>query len=465
MPVTLDAPISWQNPPTADDAAMLDNLQPNILKPHTRDFLAILFLRFTNAAAGRGFLREITPWMKSARTHLAEIQRFKADKTQPGSPYLGVGLTAPGYEALGVGTVPSDPSFIAGMQNAGLNDPDVASWDPHFRDRNNLHAVVLIGDTMMEPVSTLHDAVVSRINAYPGVVVLGTQDGRGLHNANGDGIEHFGYVDGRSQPLFFAEDMADEELSTDGIVPWNPAAPLAQAIVPDPGMPASSVHFGSYFVFRKLEQNVRLFKEHERQFAEDLGLDDDERAGAMLVGRFEDGTPVTMQAADGMHHPVPNSFNYASDGAGAKCPFLGHIRKTNPRGSAGFEPPPAERRHQMARRGQTYGVRVDNPNDSNIGSKPERNVGLLFMAFNSDIGQQFEFMQAAWANNPDFPTPHAGVDPIIGQTPGDATRAPMTCPVTWGKNDFKVVDPMPRTVTMKGGEYFFMPSLDFLRQL
>lgn len=37
----------------------------------------------------------------------------------------------------------------------------------------------------------------------------------------------------------------------------------------------------------------------------------------MLVGRFEDGTPLTTQFADGNHHPVPNDFNYDSDPNGA----------------------------------------------------------------------------------------------------------------------------------------------------
>lgn len=57
----------------------------------------------------------------------------------------------------------------------------------------------------------------------------------------------------------------------------------------------------------------------------------------------------------------------------------------------------------MARRGQTYGVRTDNPNDGRIDNKPDKNVGLLFMAFNSDIGKQFEVTQKNWANNPGLP--------------------------------------------------------------
>ena len=110
---------------------------------------------------------------------------------------------------------------------------------------------------------------------------MGTQDGLGLHNDNREGIEHFGYVDGRSQPLFLLEDIDAEENATDGIANWDPAFPLEQVIVPDPAAPDPAVHFGSYFVYRKLEQNVRRFKRQEQKLADRLFGADDERAGAM----------------------------------------------------------------------------------------------------------------------------------------------------------------------------------------
>lgn len=484
MTVALTTPISWKNA-SGDDAAMLDNLQPNILKPHTRDFMVALFLQFTDDVGARAFLRDVEGHMKSAREHLVEIEKFKEDPSVPGTPYVGVGLTAPGYHALGIAQVPSDPSFNAGMSKGDLHDPDVGEWDPHFRERESLHAVIVIGDMTIDPVFDLHAAILTKIRAANGVVLLGTQEGRGMHNANGEGIEHFGYVDGRSQPLFFTEDIDDEKLKSDGTSKWDAGFPLGQAIVPDPAAPNPNLHFGSYFVFRKLEQNVRKFKEEEANFAKrletELGkvqtppkqmrLDADafERAGALLVGRFEDGTPATLQSAPGAHSPVPNDFDYESDKAGAKCPFFGHIRKTNPRGDGGFEKPEVERAHLMPRRGQTYGVRVDNPNDGQTNNKPTKDVGLLFMAFNSDIANQFEFMQDAWANSPGFPKGKgAGVDPIIGQTENDSPRPRVTCPVVWGDSGNKsmvTIDSIPRTVTMKGGEYFFMPSLAFLRTL
>jgi Dyp-type peroxidase family len=485
MAVTLDKSISWKNP-LPDDRTMLDNLQANIIKGHTRDFLTLLFLSFGDAKSGRDFVRALSPLVKSAQQHLDEIQNFK-DNDVPGTPYVGVGLTAAGYERLGFLTLPNDPSFLAGMQKTkDLNDPPVNTWDQHFQQPGDLHAVVLVGDMLNDTKVQAHETVVALINAAPGVTILGAQDGHGQHNANGEGIEHFGYVDGRSQPLFLTEDIEDERSGNDGTHVWKPGFPLQQVIVGDAASSDKAAFFGSYFIFRKLEQNVKLFKEEEERFAGDLAregarltpkkkeLQNEEIAGAFIVGRFEDGTPVVVQAEDGVESPVLNNFNYGSDiGDGVtdlalKCPHFAHIRKTNPRGSGGFgQLESVERTHLMARRGQTYGVRVDNPNDGKTTNKPEKDVGLLFMAFNSDIGNQFEFTQIKWANSTRFPQTNdgaqPGVDPVIGQLPPGTVRANVDCPVIWGDTTSIVnVAQVAQAVTMKGGEYFFMPSLEFL---
>jgi Dyp-type peroxidase family len=467
-------PLSWETA-AGDAAIMLDELQPNIVKAHTREFLTVLFLKFTNPAGAKTFLKSLTqsppaaPLMKSAKTHLLEVKAFKATNKK-GTPYVGVGLTHAGYTMLGIADpkVPPDASFRSGMKSATLNDPTSATWDPHYRDV--IHAVILVGDQMSGTRNKALSSVHQLLEAAHGVTILGKEKGHGLHNSNGDGIEHFGYVDGRSQPLFLTEEINDERLTTDGTGNWDPAFALSRVIVPDPAAPDPTRHFGSYFVFRKLEQDVKKFKSDEKALAKRLHLKgrDAERAGAMLVGRFEDGTPLTSQFTDGSHHPVPNDFDYDSDPDGAKCPFFGHIRKVNPRGSGGFEPVEQERLHIMARRGQTYGVRTDQPNDGKIDNKPSKDVGLLFMAFNSNIAQQFEFAQSTWANNPGFPRVPAGagapgLDLVIGQSPNP--RPDIHCPAGWGEATMTTTTAAPQAVTMKGGEYFFMPSLAFFRSL
>jgi deferrochelatase/peroxidase EfeB len=172
-----------------------------------------------------------------------------------------------------------------------------------------------------------------------------------------------------------------------------------------------------------------------------------------------------------------NDFNYSAD-PGARCPFHGHIRKTNPRGSGAFEPPPDEHKHLMPRRGIPYEdvPRLIHPSDvPESGSLdefdekvapllPTGDVGLLFMAYNSVLANQFEFTQKNWANNPGFPAaPVApGIDPNIGQGPAGNQHWPKVWDdVTAGTTDFS----FQGLVEMRGGEYFFAPSLNFLKAL
>ncbi len=486
MAVTLSSTLSWKNALNAggDAADMLNNLQANILKGHVRDNLSLLFLHFDDAAEGRAFLNALAQpaLTKSAATHLQEVENFAVNKV-PGTPYVGIGLTSSGYALVApAALLPADASFQRGMTDpasrATLADPPVSTWETPYRQSDPaqaIHAVVLVGDVGDAAVATRREEVLALLPATASVV--GEETGLAQRNANGDGIEHYGYIDGRSPPLFLNEDLDAERDGMDGTNVWDPVANLDQVLVPDPG--AGPNHFGSYFVFRKLEQNVRRFKQAEEDLADALELtgDDRERAGAMIVGRFEDGTPLALQQTDGAHRPIMNNFTYDSDVEGRKCPFHAHIRKTNPRGSGGAQPAPQERLHLMARRGQTYGDRADVPFDGDVppSQRPTSGVGLLFMAFNSQIhfdfaagnflGAQFDFTQAIWADNAQFPVvqPDPGLDPIIGQGP----RPQQVYPRKWGElpDKTKPVDAVPQAVRMRGGEYFFMPSLAFLRNL
>ncbi len=177
------------------------------------------------------------------------------------------------------------------------------------------------------------------------------------------------------------------------------------------------------------------------------------------MGRFEDGTPVVLHGEEQAGKPT-NDFNYdgAGDPATAKCPFKAHIRKTNPRtaGDAG------ERSRIMARRGITYGKRNRDSIEEDFSEhdQPTGKVGLLFMAYMSDISEQFEFTQSAWANNTDFQIPNTGVDPVIGQQSNGAADIGWTDARTaaTAQFDFKTA------VKLMGGAYFFAPSISFLQR-
>jgi deferrochelatase/peroxidase EfeB len=300
MAANISAPLAWETA-VGDNLTMLTQLQPNIVKAHVRDSLSVLFLQFASQADGRAFLVSLVQLMKSALTHLNEVKQFKTQGT-PGTPYVGVGLSRTGYDALAVAPVPGDSSFQRGMKDPAskqdLADPPVSLWKAPYRQ--DIHAVVLIGDSTYAGMASRREDIAALLPNS--VTVIGEEAGLSLHNDDGDGMEHFGYVDGRSQPLFLIEDITDEREGSDGTNVWDPAFALDRVLVPDAAAPNPTLHFGSYFIFRKLDQNVRRFKQAEHDLADALALagDDRERAGAMLVGRFEDGrrSPCrTMRAA------------------------------------------------------------------------------------------------------------------------------------------------------------------------
>ena len=95
---------------------------------------------------------------------------------------------------------------------------------------------------------------------------------------------------------------------------------------------------------------------------------------------------------------------------------------------------------------------------------PTSDVGLLFMAYNYNLAEQFEFTQNRWANEENFPKAPAppGLDPVIGQGPLGSQPWPKVWDgTTAGTTAFS----FQGLVTMRGGEYFFAPSLNFLRAL
>lgn len=460
----LNQPLSWKS--TAPNVvALLDDLQANILKGHGRRHTRNLFLKFDPAkqAGIKAAIHQLSGQLKTARQQLTEAEEFKATGKDAGTVRCFC-LTFAGYQALGVpAKAPAGAVFQAGMKTrvAALTDPPVATWDAPFQQP--IHALLLLADNDTNRLAAERDSVVASLTAV-GVTLLGEEIGNQQFNARGDGVEHFGYVDGRSQPLLLTEDITRETLQEDGTSMWNPAFGLDQVLVPNAG--ATAV-LGSFFVFRKLEQNVLGFKRKEEELATVLGFhgDDRELAGALMVGRFEDGTPVVLRKEAGIGGDVPNNFNYADDPAAIKCPFHAHIRKTNPRGSGGFGQTEAqERKHLMARRGITYGDR-----EECLGDRPEGGVGLLFMAYQSSIENQFEFTQISWANAANFPQVPAGhgqpgLDPVIGQ----GTNPPNTqqCPLHWGvPTTTKQAQSFAGFVKLKGGEYFFAPVLSTLRTL
>lgn len=460
MPVAdavLGQPIDWRD---TDLWPMLDELQGNILKGHGRDHTLNHFLVFDTGKLDRvrAQIRAIGTQVTSALRQLNEADAFH-EFDRPGGTNVFFFLTASGYAKLGKAP-PAGAAFAAGMATRPLADPPASAWEDHLQP--GIDALLIIADDSVTKVGNAA-ATLSKGFAANGITIAGIDAGHALRSGpsinepKGRGIEHFGYVDGRSQPLMLTDDVARETTQNGGIDKWDPSfGPGEAALVRDPhGTTADS--YGSFLVYRKLEQNVKDFKAREDALAAALGLvdPDDERAGAMVVGRFEDGTPLILEKTATDPNPTPNNFNYVSDPQGLKCPIHGHVRKVNPR-----EASDEQRSHLMPRRGIPFG---DPDRDLEDEAKfPTHGVGLLFMAYNQSLERQFEVTQRFWANSFDFPDgTGAGPDPIIGQgAHPDATWRPG-----FGDAGGEIAFGFQNFVTMKGGEYFFAPSRGFLKGL
>jgi deferrochelatase/peroxidase EfeB len=218
---------------------------------------------------------------------------------------------------------------------------------------------------------------------------------------------------------------------------------------------ASDDDCGSFLVFRKLQQDVDGFKQKEAELQSKLSPGQDPGiASAFVVGRFRDGTPVALRPApQGLPTPE-NNFIYrgkppavSADPYELRCPVSSHLRKVNPRGDTSNLA--NERSRRIARRGITYGIQ---------GADAE--VGLLFQCCQSSLEDQFEFIQATWSNRTGRPSGSAGIDPVSGEPPGTNQSWPAKY-----LTGLKVKFDFGGFVTLKGGGYFFLPSLTFLKQI
>ncbi|WP_406276910.1 hypothetical protein OH799_07005 [Nocardia sp. NBC_00881] len=519
-------------PPTRNTKQALENalndMQGNILKSHGRNHSVHLFITFKNGTAAdrqnaRDWLakladKEAVPHVTSAMRQWEEAKAYRAalqivrdngkfataeqwQRVRDASDvFVGVMLSIHGYRdlALGAGLTPDDPAFIVGAKNRvnDLHDPPMSQWDKKFQ--HDLHALVVLADDDAESVGLLATTLKDELEGISAAVEqeIGTAmrlDAKGHESPTAPVREHFGFVDGISQPLFFASDIEQARTRHGGIDQYDPSAPLGQVLVKDPaGGPDG---YGSYFVYRKLKQDVYGFRADKERLAAKIAEyahPESEHespkpteahialAGAYMVGRFQDGTPVVNRALAGQGE-LSNNFTFDADVDGIRCPFQAHVRKSNPRGDKLRQfgvPVTQERSRRIARRAISYGPVTLEPKDG-------EEVGLLFLCAQSSIADQFEFIQVAWANNEDFLRSSCGLDPVIGARDGgppkDEAERAKAAEQPWpklygsrneldfGKNPPQYTDWFFRQrvgqwVTMRGGEYFFVPSLSALKK-
>ncbi len=251
--------------------------------------------------------------------------------------------------------------------------------------------------------------------------------------------EHFGFRDGLSQPDLNAcqgdaNRVALGEVLLGHANDHNDPPPAAQ----DP-----LLHNGTFMVLRKLSQNVPAFEQFLDGHGEAISRD---QLAAKMMGRNADGTPIVKDNA----HVDDNDFDFAADADGLKCPFHAHIRRTNPRDAQQKgEPVP-----RILRRGIAYGPRY--AEDS------EADRGLMFMAYNASIAQQFEVIQrwVSGGNSTGVLSGHS--DPLLGVAGPGHERA-----MSFAHNNkvlrYNLGD--KPFVKLEWGMYMFVPSISGLHKL
>lgn len=440
---------------------LLKNIQGNILKGHGRENAVLIFFRFLNRPPEeiRPPLIDLLRIVRSAADQIHEAEQYGRFRI-PGGIFANFFLSFTGYQALGFDGILDPPlaagAFRTGMKNyADLHDPAQEAWEKPYRDQ--IDAMLLLADDDAGYLLRQARATIDKIEEFATIVTV--ERGAALRNEKGEGVEHFGFADGRSQPVFLASEIAAEGPAN----VWNPFVPLKLVLTRDVAVPGDETACGSFLVYRKLEQDVRRFAIREQELADEMQLEgsDRDRVGAMVVGRFRDGSPLISSSIADPRAQNANDFNYTGDVDASKCPMHSHIRKANPRGEAPNDP---NRLIRITRRGIPYGVRKRHPHEfQSLEELPSEGVGLLFMCFQWLIESGFNFIHTRWVNETEFRDAGTGLDALLGQ--GAATGTAQKWPAVWGTKEPHHDAPFGGFVKMIGGEYFFAPSIAFLRTL
>ena len=439
------------------------DIQGNILRGYTFPFAQFSFVSFENTAAARSWLSSVVDSVTTAEDWGGQAPKstFNIAFTFLGLRKFGVAesILASFSETFRMGM--AERSRLLG--DTGASAP--GQWENQLGTPDAIagtHAVVSIYGRSETDINARFNTVLP--NRFSGVSVINQQKGKLLPLNR----EHFGFRDGISQPPI--EGATQPRIKGGGLPTQNgDSSPLAvgEFVLGYPGQ--SGIQHSrplapfdkncTYMVYRKLYQDVAGFRSYVSDAATKLRLDP-ESVASRIVGRWPDGTPVILSpnAPDEGISGDPdrvNNFQFSQDPRGLGCPIGAHIRRSNPRDglAGGFI---AVEGHRIIRRGIPYGKPLP------VGSADDRqDRGLIFVAFNVNIREQFEFVQRLWLNDSGF----TGVldpnqkDVVAGNNDGTGT---MTLPM---KGFPRQLQEIPSFITLRHGAYLLVASMRALRSL
>ena len=356
------------------------------------------------------------------------------------------------------------------LYDTGLNAPD--HWDTVWREEQ-VHVWLAVHAQTPEALENRCAEMQRLMDESQGARLLQSQPAGSIFiDGKPCTKEHFGYTDGFGNPDFKGAERdcvpGQGKLTAEG--GWEALATgeflLGYAdeagelpVAPVPHLLARN---GTFMAYRKLHQNVATFRKYLDEKGARYG-GGKEKLASKFIGRWRDGTPVELSP----DRPDPaivkddnqnTNFTYGDDSTGGRCPIGAHIRRVNPRDAFGFNGGLINRRRIM-RRGLPYGEYV--PEGEPVSDSDDR--GIVFMALNASLFRQFEFVQQQWieygndshqGNDKDFLLGnHEGKGKFMVQGTADPQNPPFIC------------GGLPNFVELRGGDYFFIPSLTALQMI
>ena len=456
---------------------------------HSMQHSCYAMLQVTDARAAKEFIKSIAGTITNA--------------AKPGEKNcLNIAFTSPGLKVLGLKD-PNIATFIREFRE-GMVTPhrqrllgdfessDPAKWIWGGPKNDAVHMILMIFGVDKATTDAHYNDL--RVKFSGGLKEVFKIDSQVLEGNK----EHFGFRDGISQPFIKGSGLSGKDSDNLNAGEFLIGYKSEYNVYPDTPLMAeqqgdmSMLHDdaagsglkdlgrnGTFMVMRQLEQDVKGYWTflNEQTKNEDGSVNEQEstKLGAKMMGRWPSGAPIVKYPDADPVEMYPdkdpeqfindNDFFYNdTDRHGMKCPFGAHIRRLNPRDA--FEENTKKEsillanRHRIIRRARLYG-------EPYIGSprniEPNGEMGMLFTCFNADISRQFEFIQYTWANYPKFKQLVNDPDPFIGvkETP-DGVPQVFTIPSHPAN---KYVIGLQRFLTVKGGAYFFFPSLTTIKYL
>jgi Dyp-type peroxidase family len=444
-------------------------VQGGIITPYKNvTHACLLLVGLRDAAAARDMLQYLEP----------TIARSANAQARNGEPMVNLGLTIQGLALAGIpqGTFDLLPyEFREGMAaRAGIlgdvrcnhptrwslparNWPNQSEHEPDCVELSAVHAIVQYAwageptrewrDLAGNEDHPLRDAIgrFDDVLSGKGVRILSVQSmQRFIEPGAEHPRDHFGFRDGMSQPSL--EKAAPATAHSDEVAAGDLLLGHENSLG-DPALTGKLWDDSTFLVVRKLQQDVGALN----AVLEASGHDP-KQVKERLVGRSVDGEILladpTVKDRNG------NDFDYATDPAGKECPFQSHIRRVNPRGTrADVLTVP-----RIMRRGMSYGPRFD--------TDPGAERGVMFMAYNASIAEQFEVIQAwlSGSNSSHQDTYSALRDPLMG-VPQDGDPHAFVFHDAGGQQRVVALPPNRPVVRLQWGLYAFVPSIRAIAEL